>query len=304
MRHSNLLAAALVVTSVAAAPLAASAQPEGRQGRARGPVAQPVVPVAPSAPEPPALSYQSPASANDTRNELQQLLQDYPPSVRVVLQADPSLLESQDYLAPYPRLRAFIQQHPEVIRNPAFFFGQFGQGFYERGNRDPKVAAMDTLENVLAGAAIFTGFVIAIALIWSLLRELIQYRRWLRHSRIQTEANTKILDRLATNEDLLAYIQTPAGSQFLKAVPASIEIAPPSGIPIGRILWSVQAGVVLVALGIGIWMVRGSVMDELMPAFIVIGTVAISVGFGFIISAAIAYTLTSRLAPTPAPEQP
>lgn len=300
MRQSNLAAAAAVaIASVAIAPSLAIAQPEGRQGgRARGPI---VETVAPAAPEPLA-PYQNPTSARETQNELQQLLQDYPPNVRVVLQADPSLMQRQDYLAPYPRLASFLQQHPEVARNPTFFFGQFGQGFYER-SRDPKVAAMDTLENVLAGVAVFSGFVIAIVVIASLLRELLQYRRWVRQTRIQTEANTKVLDRLASNEDLLAYIQTPAGNQFLKAVPAALEVSRPGGIPIGRILWSVQAGVVLVALGIGVWLVRSSVMEELTPAFIVIGTVSIAVGVGFVISAAIAYALTSRLA-MPAPEHP
>src|SRR5215218_5810031 len=117
---------------------------------------------------------------------------------------------------------------------------------------------------------------VVIAVITSLARQLIEYRRWLRQSRIQTEANTKVIDRLTSNEDLLAYAKTPAGISFLQAMPAAIEAPRLGGAPIGRVLWSVQAGVVLAALGIGLWLVRGSVMPEIAPGFVVMGTVAVA----------------------------
>ena len=37
--------------------------------------------------------------------------------------------------------------------------------------------------------------------------------------KIQTDAHTKIVDRLASNEDLLAYMQSPAGQRFLTSSP-------------------------------------------------------------------------------------
>ena len=48
-----------------------------------------------------------------------------PPAVGEVLQRDPSLLTRADYLAPYPVLWAFLQKHPEIVRNPSFFLGRF-----------------------------------------------------------------------------------------------------------------------------------------------------------------------------------
>ena len=48
----------------------------------------------------------------------QQLLREHPPAVGEVLQPDPSLMSRPDYLAPYPRLAAFLKQHPEIARNP------------------------------------------------------------------------------------------------------------------------------------------------------------------------------------------
>src|SRR5678816_1987951 len=60
---------------------------------------------------------------NRTKAELYLLLQKYPPRLGEVLQMDHSLLSNESYLAPYPELRTFLQQHPEVIRDPDFFVG-------------------------------------------------------------------------------------------------------------------------------------------------------------------------------------
>src|SRR5580658_7156152 len=48
--------------------------------------------------------------ANETREALQRLLQQYPPSLGQVLRLDPSLLTNPEYLAPYPNLAAFLGQ--------------------------------------------------------------------------------------------------------------------------------------------------------------------------------------------------
>lgn len=246
--------------------------------------------------EPPAASAQATAanastqSANETFNELQDVLNALPPNVRQVLSLDPSLLESPDYLAPYPRLAAFLQQHPEVTRNASFFIGR---GAVVR-ERDPKTAALDALEAVLAGAALFTGIMIALWMFTGLLRQALEYRRWLRQSRVQAEAAAKVLDRLSSNEDLLAYLQTPAGMSLVQAAPV-IEAPRALGLPFGRILWSVQAGIVLAAFGIGLRVVQGRVMDPIAPAFAVAGIVAFCVGIGFVASAAIAWIISSRL---------
>jgi hypothetical protein len=287
MRHSTPVALVLVSAWTAAALPSSAVAQDRLNAPARGRLQAPVAP-APQAPV-----YQQPQqSAGQTQNELQRLLNELPPNVRSVLQLDPSLLDQPDYLAPYPALVALLQQHPEVSRNPRFFLGE--PPF--RRERDPKAAAYDAIERTLAGAGLFTGIIVTLIVIASVLRQLIDYRRWLRQSKVQTEANTKVLDRMSTNEDLLAYLQTPAGASFLQAAPISVE-APrgPVSVPVGRILWSVQAGVVLAALGIGLWLVKGSVMEELAPGFIVLGTVAVAVGVGFVLSAAIAWVLTSRV---------
>src|SRR5262252_2367193 len=61
--------------------------------------------------------------AAKTRAELSFLLQKYPPRLGEILRLDHSLLSNENYLAPYPDLRQFLQQHPEVLRDPDFYVG-------------------------------------------------------------------------------------------------------------------------------------------------------------------------------------
>ena len=161
---------------------------------------------------------QNPSDARRVQVQLRQLLNEHPPNLRIVLQADPSLIERADYLAPYPRLAAFLKEHPEVARNPTFFFGQSDFGWYAR-ERTGQERATEALKEVLAGMAVFTVVVTLLIVVASLVRQAFGHRRWLRQSRVQTEVHTKILDRLQSNEEVLAYIQTPAGQQFLESGP-------------------------------------------------------------------------------------
>jgi hypothetical protein len=135
-----------------------------------------------------------------------------------------------------------------------------------------------------------------VTLLASLVRQMIDHRRWLRQSRIQTEMHTKVFDRLTSNEELLAYIESPAGRRFLEGSPI-MQQAIPSGAPVSRILWSVQVGVVLATLGLGLWIVNQNMNlpEEALPAFYVLSVVAVALGVGSVISAIVAYLLSSRL---------
>jgi hypothetical protein len=76
-----------------------------------------------------------------------------------------------------------------------------------------------------------------------------------------------------------------------------------ASVPLGRILWSVQAGVVLAALGIGLSFAQGTVPEEVMPGFTVLGIIVMSLGIGAVISAVIAYILSARLGLLPSRRQ-
>ncbi len=143
-----------------------------------------------------------------------------------------------------------------------------------------------------------------LVIVGSVARQVVDYRRWVRHTRMQMDVHTKILDRMQSNEDLLAYVQTPAGRNFLEFAPGGPGPEPRvATAPFGRILWSVQAGVVLAALGIGLRYAQGTVPEEIVPAFTVLGIIVMSLGLGAVISAVVAYVLSSRLGLLPSRRQ-
>jgi hypothetical protein len=228
--------------------------------------------------------------AQRTREELSQLLDRYPPALRGVLGLDPSLLSNQAYLAPYPALVAFLNAHPEVARNPSFYAGMN----VERPARQDRGAQV--MEEVLGGLAGFTGFAMVIGLLIWVIRTVLDYRRWNRLTKVQTDVHTKLVDRFTSNDELLAYVQSPAGSKFLESSPITLDAGPRSvGAPLGRILWSVQAGLVLAALGIGLQMVDGRVSEEAAEPLRVLGVLCIALGTGFVISAIISFVISHRL---------
>jgi len=246
--------------------------------------------------------YQNPdrmPNANEVQGEVRQILSAYPPSLRQLLAIDPSLMQREDYMAPYPALSAFLQQHPEVVRNPNFYFGAPS---YDRGytDADRRVAAV---QSVLEGLTVLTGFVTVIALVYALLRQTLEYRRWRRQIQIQTDIHTKLLDRMTNNQELLAYIETSAGRRFLEAPVPLIAQSPASSIaPVARILWSVQIGVVVVAAGVGFWIARTTVNDaDLISVFQVMGSLAMAVGVGFVVSALMSWALSQRMGLLAAP---
>jgi hypothetical protein len=144
--------------------------------------------------------------------------------------------------------------------------------------------------------AIFAGFGMAIGLLVWLIRTLVDYRRWSRLAKVQTDVHTKLLDRFTANDDLLAYIQSPAGSKFLQSSPITLDAGPRAvGAPLGRILWSVQGGVVLMAGGIGLQVVSGRVADAASQPLHALGVLGIALGLGFVISAIISFVIAQRL---------
>jgi heme/copper-type cytochrome/quinol oxidase subunit 3 len=231
-------------------------------------------------------------SAEETRQRLRDVLEQYPPSVPQVLRLDPSLLTKPDYLTTYPSLAAFLAQHPEVAHNPIFFLGEARLNGADGGRRQ----AIQAAQEVMAGVAFFLAFMTMVCVLVWLVRAAIEYRRWLRATTIQTDAHMKLVDRLASNDDLMAYMQSPAGQRFLASSPVAIDAAPNTvGAPLNRILWSVQAGVVLAASGVGLWFAKTSVIDEAAQVLHVISLLAIALGVGFVLSALLSYALSRQL---------
>jgi ABC-type multidrug transport system fused ATPase/permease subunit len=157
---------------------------------------------------------------------------------------------------------------------------------------------MRAIESVFEGLEFLIGFMTAILTLAWLGRAVIEHRRWLRATKIQVDAHTKIVDRLSSNEDLLAYMQSPTGQRFLTAslgTPVASGPAPSVGAPVNRILWSVQAGIVITAGGLGLWFAKNGVIDEVGQPMQVLAILAIALGIGFVASAFASYALSRQL---------
>jgi hypothetical protein len=283
------VAAFAVVLGLWTAPLIVQAQ--GAPQRAARPLPQGAE--APAVPVPD-------QTVDETREEFLHLLAtQYPPSLAQVLRLDPSLLNNADYLALYPALASFLGRHPEISHNPTFFFGgtRGGRGgFYFDQVASPRREAFNALRDVLGAFFFLLGFSLVASLAAWGLKNFVDHRRWLRVSKIQTETHAKLLDRLTSNEDLLAYIQSPAGRQFLEG--AQVPSASPRQAlspPVNRILWSVHAGVVLVLAGAGLMYARGYVIEEMAQPLAVLGVLNMFLGAGFVLSSLVAYGLSKML---------
>ena len=233
-------------------------------------------------------------SAEQTRDQLDRIFDKYPPAVGRVLKLDPSLMNNPAYLAPYPMLAAFIAQHLEVVHNPGYFLENVNSP--NQYYMDPKWRQRQEMFGLLAGVAGFVAFLIITGLIVWFIRMIVTSRRWNKLSKVQYDVHSKLLDRFTSNEDLLAYMQTPAGRRFLENAPIRLPDEPRSmSAPFSRILWSVQAGIVLVLTGIGLLYVSGTFADEAAQFFMVIGVITLALGGGFIVSALAAYGLSRKL---------
>jgi hypothetical protein len=241
--------------------------------------------------------------ANETREEFEGLLKRLPPAVGRVLRLDPSLLRNPAYLAPYPALANFLQQHPEIVNNPGYYLENVRiEMWYPPSPRDRESDAVNLWRNTIESFTILIVFVVVSSGVLWIIKTVLDWRRWTRSSRVQAEVHNKLLDRFTANDDLLAYIQTPAGQKFLESAPLPVESpSRPTFAPYSRILWSIQAGVVFAAGGVGLVYVSGRVIAEVSQLLFAVGVLALAVGVGFVVSAAASLLLSQRLGLLAAP---
>ncbi|HXN24389.1 MAG TPA: hypothetical protein VOA41_16740 [Candidatus Dormibacteraeota bacterium] len=138
--------------------------------------------------------------------------------------------------------------------------------------------------------------VIAGALLW-ILHVILENRRWYKMVQVQSETHTKLLEKFGSSQDMLAYMESEAGRRFLERPLFNIEQKQVARFPYGRILWSVQIGLVMGLLGSGLLFLqgRGKVSPDAGTALQILGTMALAIGIGFVLSAVVSYTLSKRL---------
>jgi ABC-type multidrug transport system fused ATPase/permease subunit len=231
------------------------------------------------------------SDSHETREAFHSTLRRYPTEVSRVLKLDPSLMTNQSYLANYPALAQFLAQHPEIAHSPAFYLDNIYID-QSRVESNSERVWRETME----GISIFAVLALVTGVLTWLVRTLIEHRRWSRISKVQAEVHNKLMDRFTASEDLLAYIQTPAGKRFLESAPITLDSSPRAvSAPISRILWSVQVGLVMAAAGFGLEYVSGSIDKAVSQPLFAMGVLAISIGIGFVVSAIVSFILSRRL---------
>jgi hypothetical protein len=104
-------------------------------------------------------------------------------------------------------------------------------------------------------------------------------------ARLQSGVQSKLVDKLGSNQELLTYMQSDAGKKLLESI--STERVSPHM----RIIGALQTGVILIPFGIGLLFLRARV-EGAQQAFLVFGTLICTLGIGFILAAAVSYTLS------------
>lgn len=255
-------------------------------------------------------------SAEDTANTQHQLIQllRVSPTLTSVVARDPSLLADQEYVSRNnPELAQFLAQHPEVTRNPEFYlFSNLSGNGRDRNKALEReiwpeleetvhyegpvgtAAVMDKLAPILLLPCLFVMVVLIV-------RYLVDSRRSGRFYKMQSELHMRLIDKLGTNQELAAYLESEAGKRLFAAAPAALEMDRGPAVPnmVGRVLTPLQIGFVLTLLGAGLMALPRQGQDM---ASLVFGMVLLMPGIGFILSAVATWVLAHRLGLMPGRE--
>jgi len=105
-------------------------------------------------------------------------------------------------------------------------------------------------------------------------------------AQLQADIQTTLLQRFDSPNALLGYAQSDAGSQFIKSMSMEID----RSTPYNQILKGVQAGIVFIFLGGGLLRLHAWNIGDEGP--LVFGTLALALGLGFGVAAAVSYFLS------------
>jgi hypothetical protein len=134
---------------------------------------------------------------------------------------------------------------------------------------------------------VFGGVAIVAAIGWMFWAFAYNFRLgWV--AKKQAEVQFRLLERLGTGTEVLAYLQSPQGQHLLDA----IGVERGSSI-LARIMGSVQAGLILVLFGASLLVLRVFVTDG--GSLLLMGLPTIAVGLGFLGSSAFSFRLSRSL---------
>ncbi len=229
------------------------------------------------------------------------------PVLTTVVAHDPSLLADLAYVERNnPELAQFMTSHPDIAKNPEFYlFSQLenGHGHREQSleravwpdlvppDRAPSQAS--AVMHDMVPIILFPVFFLAI--VW-IIRIIVESRRWNRAFKQQSEVHGRLIDKFTSSQELAAYMQTEAGKRFLEVSPSAMGTDAGVRMPnaVARVLTPLSTGIVLALTGIGLMLLR-NVGPDMQEPMLVLGTLALMPGIGFILSAGATWILAHRL---------
>jgi hypothetical protein len=251
---------------------------------------------------PPQISEKDVAGLQDQLLELLRLS----PTLAEVVARDPSLLANTEYVDHNnPELGRFLQAHPEIAHNPDFYLFNNLHGQHEPPSETlerklwPAMSndrGSDASRELISDGIPFLVFVCLLGAILWLTHVFLENRRWGRIFKLQTDVHGKLIERFGTSQEVLTYMSTDAGKRFLEATPIAVgfDQHQPVPSPVARVLTPLQIGIVMSLLGLGLILLRHALPEAASPLLLV-GTVVLMPGLGFIISAGITWVLARHL---------
>jgi len=121
-------------------------------------------------------------------------------------------------------------------------------------------------------------------------------------ARMVTDFHTRLLDRIGSAKEYADFFASDAGKRFMESLSAT-----ETGMPQTRILRSIQSGLVLLALGSGLFFLTSSrtFSLEATDGLVVTATVTVAIGVGLILSTLTTYILSKQMGLfTPRQSQP
>jgi hypothetical protein len=118
-------------------------------------------------------------------------------------------------------------------------------------------------------------------LVWMVFSTIRRYKI----AKLQAEVQSKLLEKVSSGQELLAYAQTEAGKTLLQSL--RVETV----APYTRIIGALQTAIVMISLGVAFLLLRGRVSGA-EEGFLVFGTLLTVMGMGFALSSAASYYLS------------
>ncbi|MGA3043062.1 MAG: hypothetical protein ABSF54_19980 [Bryobacteraceae bacterium] len=110
-----------------------------------------------------------------------------------------------------------------------------------------------------------------------------------RRMKAQAELHGRLLDKFGSAREVVEFLQTPGGAQFVESISSDRE-EPASGI-----LRSTHRGIILMIVAAGCLFLNWYYRDNRDNPLLVIGVILLCLGMGFLASAAVSHRLSKNL---------